>query len=136
MVPTLCFHCRGPGSAPWLLQGLAIPYRQCGWECSTVKPRYRGVRKRGESRAAGRRVKRVRSALLVGCLPPHRATPQNLSSFLPATCVLSTAKAPQQACYRPTLPLLPVLSLVPKGQVTSWTTGKNLKLPQSLVSCL
>ena len=64
----------------------------------------------GESRAAGRRVKWVRSELLVDCLPPHRATPQNASSFLPETRVLSTAKALQQACYWPALPLLPALS--------------------------
>ena len=32
--------------------------------------------------------------------------------------------------------LLPILSFVPKGQVTSWTIGKNLKLPESLVSYL
>ena len=80
----------------------------------------------GESRAAGRRVKWVRSELPVDCLPAHRATPQNASSFVAATRVLSTAKALQQACCWPALSLLPALSWLLKGRSPLGQWGNTL----------
>lgn len=75
---------------------------------------------------AGRRVKWVRSKLLVSCFDSSKCFPLSPGDMIPGHSDSTVAG----------LLLLPILSFVPKGQVTSWTIGKNLKLPESLVSYL
>lgn len=90
-----------------------------------LKHRYVGRTGRLEAVLVGRTMRWIRSRLqgkfYMNCLPLHCGTPQNVYSFLPMICFLSTMDGLCQACWHSNT------STAPHIQLSPWTMEKNLK---------
>lgn len=122
----LCaFHGRGPDLPPGCCE--VWPHHTAVWlECSTVKPGFRGVRKRVRVRGGWKESEAGASELLRDCRPPYRATPQSAPALSPET-PLSTVKAPRQAATVNTSPCSLCSVWFLKGQ-SPLDSGKNLSI--------